>query len=121
MYNLEVAQDHTFVVGMGMWVVHNCGDALLENIRQSWHPGTYASAEESFMAHFEKHGEEVEASTAEQYLNKAKGFASNVMGGKSDGYRLVPTPSRRYINNGRIIWIADEEEHRILSFAGRTG
>jgi death-on-curing family protein len=25
MYNLEVALDHTFVVGMGMWVVHNCG------------------------------------------------------------------------------------------------
>ena len=24
MYNLEVAQDHTFVVGMGQWVVHNC-------------------------------------------------------------------------------------------------
>ncbi len=24
MYNLEVAQDHTFVVGAGMWVVHNC-------------------------------------------------------------------------------------------------
>jgi len=26
MYNLEVAQDHTFTVGMGQWVVHNtCG------------------------------------------------------------------------------------------------
>ena len=25
MYNLEVAHDHTFVVGVGMWVVHNCG------------------------------------------------------------------------------------------------
>jgi hypothetical protein len=24
MYNLEVAQDHTFTVGMGQWVVHNC-------------------------------------------------------------------------------------------------
>jgi hypothetical protein len=24
MYNLEVAQDHTFVVGVGQWVVHNC-------------------------------------------------------------------------------------------------
>jgi len=26
MYNLEVAQDHTFTVGTGQWVVHNCGD-----------------------------------------------------------------------------------------------
>ena len=24
-YNLTVAQDHTFVVGQGQWVVHNCG------------------------------------------------------------------------------------------------
>ncbi len=26
MYNLEVAQDHTFTVGAGQWVVHNCGN-----------------------------------------------------------------------------------------------
>jgi RHS repeat-associated protein len=25
MYNLEVAQDHTYTVGVGQWVVHNCG------------------------------------------------------------------------------------------------
>ncbi|GAC1666927.1 MAG: hypothetical protein PVS3B3_37880 [Ktedonobacteraceae bacterium] len=25
MYNLEVAQDHTFTVGSGQWVVQNCG------------------------------------------------------------------------------------------------
>jgi hypothetical protein len=24
LYNLEVAQDHTFTVGVGQWVVHNC-------------------------------------------------------------------------------------------------
>lgn len=24
MYNLEVAQDHTFTVGTGEWIVHNC-------------------------------------------------------------------------------------------------
>jgi RHS repeat-associated protein len=26
MYNLEVAQDHTFTVGKGEWIVHNCAD-----------------------------------------------------------------------------------------------
>jgi RHS repeat-associated protein len=26
MYNLEVQQNHTYTVGMGQWVVHNCGD-----------------------------------------------------------------------------------------------
>jgi Bacterial toxin 30 len=24
MYNLEIAQDHTFTVGEGEWIVHNC-------------------------------------------------------------------------------------------------
>ena len=27
MYNLEVAQDHTFTVGAGQWVVHNCASS----------------------------------------------------------------------------------------------
>ena len=31
MYNLEVAQDHTFVVGVGMWVVHNCNRGALRS------------------------------------------------------------------------------------------
>jgi len=29
MYNLEVAQDHTFTVGVGQWVVHNCNRPAL--------------------------------------------------------------------------------------------
>ena len=38
MYNLEVAQDHTFTVGTGQWVVHNCGglDASLAKGREAW-------------------------------------------------------------------------------------
>jgi RHS repeat-associated protein len=36
MYNLEVAQDHTFTVGDGQWVVHNCG------IGQGYHKEVYA-------------------------------------------------------------------------------
>ena len=35
MYNLEVAHDHTFVVGVGMWVVHNCGDGNVFSSRNS--------------------------------------------------------------------------------------
>ena len=31
MYNLEVAQDHTFTVGVGQWVVHNCDPSSLVN------------------------------------------------------------------------------------------
>ena len=32
MYNLEVAQDHTFTVGADEWVVHNCGGGDPENV-----------------------------------------------------------------------------------------
>ena len=31
MYNLEVAQDHTFTVGSGQWVVHNCAVGPFDN------------------------------------------------------------------------------------------
>jgi len=31
MYNLTVAQDHTYLVGVGQWVVHNCNPNLLDN------------------------------------------------------------------------------------------
>lgn len=32
MYNLEVAQDHTFAVGVGMWVVHNVATRALKGL-----------------------------------------------------------------------------------------
>ncbi len=36
MYNLEVAQDHTFVVGAGQWVVHNsCGPNAYRKLRSN--------------------------------------------------------------------------------------
>ncbi len=38
MYNLEVANDHTFTVGDGQWVVHNCGDEI-----ESQFPDDYLS------------------------------------------------------------------------------
>jgi hypothetical protein len=34
MYNLEVAQDHTFTVGDGQWVVHNCGQLFTNKLSQ---------------------------------------------------------------------------------------
>src|SRR5579875_1477343 len=30
MYNLDVAQDHTYTVGVGEWVVHNCAQSLFD-------------------------------------------------------------------------------------------
>jgi Pretoxin HINT domain len=34
MYNLEVAQDHTFTVGVGQWVVHNCASGHSQPTRR---------------------------------------------------------------------------------------
>ena len=31
MYDLEVVQDHTFTLGDGQWVVHNCGITIPDN------------------------------------------------------------------------------------------
>ncbi len=44
MYNLEVAQDHTFTVGSGQWVVHNCGGELYPNTMPEKLPGELATA-----------------------------------------------------------------------------
>ena len=39
MYNLEVAQDHTFTVGVGQWVVHNeCSPGRLRRALNAAHP-----------------------------------------------------------------------------------
>src|SRR5579885_171576 len=40
MYNLEVARDHTFTVGVGEWVVHNCGETPQELFNQLKDAGT---------------------------------------------------------------------------------
>ena len=47
MYNLEVAQDHTFAVGVGMWVVHNCeisaGDETPQGLQFTDHAAEQAN------------------------------------------------------------------------------
>jgi len=35
MYDLEVAQDHTFTVGADQWVVHNCGSNLFDELKST--------------------------------------------------------------------------------------
>ncbi len=50
MYNLEVAQDHTYTVGNGQWVVHNCGgggvDLNVEEARNGHTLGQHVNASE---------------------------------------------------------------------------
>jgi len=44
MYNLEVEQDHTFVVGAGEWVVHNCSLKDPNAVRSWIQRSTYQDA-----------------------------------------------------------------------------
>jgi hypothetical protein len=46
MYNLEVARDHTFTVGVGEWVVHNCGETPQELFNQLKDAGTKFSQDQ---------------------------------------------------------------------------
>ncbi len=65
-----------------------------------WHEGSYGSPLESLQDHFAKHGAEVGATDAAQFLRKAEAFALN-------------------IKNGRYIDLAPDE--RIVSFGARQG
>ena len=85
---------------------------------EGWGKGSYDSPNDSLLRHFKKHGKEVDATSPEQYLNKAKGFAQNLK-------RVHPTPVDgetpgvlRYRKNGKYIDIAPNGD--IISF-GKVG
>jgi RHS repeat-associated protein len=77
MYNLEVAQDHTFVVGVGMWVVHNCAnpeagswlrESSLNDAPRQTTPGTKVingehvndlGQVEPYQAHYDEYGRQI--------------------------------------------------------------
>jgi hypothetical protein len=47
---------------------------FLAFVEEFWHPGSYESSEESLIDHFKRHGKEVDAEDAGQYLRKALGL-----------------------------------------------
>jgi len=83
MYNLEVAQDHTFVVGDGQWVVHNeCTDAdramLRRNLNSS---GTGYEAHHIIPCEFTDHP-----------LVIAAGWDRRIFNSEANGISLPTTP-----------------------------
>ena len=104
MYNLEVEKDHTFTVGQGQYIVHNCGIDP-EVIAEKWHPGNYGSEAESLADHFARHGEEVGAESVEQYFRKAEGFNNDLRRGRGP---RGPYPSEGY-TPGAQKWIKSDK------------
>ena len=64
--------------------------------------------------HFYKHGKEVGATSAEQYLRKAEGFRVNLRGATKHPVDGFTEGVMRYIKNGKYIDLAPD--NTIVSF-----
>ncbi len=84
---------------------------------QNWHEGSFNSPEESLNYHFETHGEEVGASTEEEYLRKAESFRDNLSGAQRSSVEGATEGVTRYSKNGRFIDLAPDG--RIVSFGAQ--
>ena len=91
MYNLTVAQDHTFVVGAGEWVVHNCDPSLIENTqaRRAAQATTNAFAEHATLGDLsgawgDYHGQPIEKNDAPgEYFDHAQEVQTALRSGKN--------------------------------------
>jgi hypothetical protein len=83
-------------------------------VEEVWHPGSYESSEESLIDHFKRHGVEVDAEDAEQYLRKALGFKQNLRRARRSFPQGVTDGVIRYVKTGRYLDLASDG--RIISF-----
>ncbi len=83
-------------------------------IESSWHQGSFGSSEDSLQKHYEKHGKEVGATSTEQYLNKAKAFATNLRGAQTENISGATNGVTRYYKNGKYIDMTNDG--KIISF-----
>jgi hypothetical protein len=90
-------------------------NARLSQAASNWGKGSYDSPEDSLINHYEKHKEEVGASSPEQYANKAKNFASNLKGATSKPVDGETPDVVRYYKNGKYIDI-QKTTKKIISF-----
>jgi len=89
------------------------GSASPESLRR-WNKGTFDSVEASLDYHFRTHGADVGASSVDQYVRKAEGFAQNLRGA-TRSYPQIGTPGAvRYTKLGKYIILAPDRT--IISF-----
>ena len=69
---------------------------------------------DSLQKHFEKHGKEVSANNEEEYLHKARVFATNLKGAKKVNISGATDGVTRYYKNGKYIDISSDK--KIVSF-----
>jgi hypothetical protein len=103
-YNFEVEDWHTYFVSKNKVLVHN---SCSFNIG-SWGKGGFATAEESAIKHFGKHGAQVGAKDVDQYIRKAEEFKRNLRGATKGRVPGVTEGVIRYRKAGKYIDLAPD-------------
>ncbi|MFL0253033.1 hypothetical protein ACJDT4_21730 [Clostridium neuense] len=88
-----------------------------EGTSGKWNQGSFDSGKNSLEYHFNKHGKEVGAKDADQYLRKAEEFARNLRGAKRYRVQGEVDGVTRYVKNGKYIDLAPDGT--IISFGKR--
>jgi RHS repeat-associated protein len=84
-----------------------------------WGAGSFDTPEESLQYHYEKHGDEVGATSREQYLNKAEGFTNNLRGATRTPVEGATEGVVRYTKSGRYADVAPDGS--IISYGSAGG
>lgn len=88
---------------------------LLNSPVSEWHKGSLDFPAMSLVSHYKKHGKEVKASSAADYLNKAIEYRRTAKKGvKPSNVSGVVAGVKRYKKNGKYIDLAPD--NRIISF-----
>jgi hypothetical protein len=82
-----------------------------------WGAGSFDDAASSLASHFEKHGAEVGATDAAQYLRKAEEFARTRRGAKSFPVEGATEGVTRHVKGGRYVDLAPDGS--IVSFGAK--
>ena len=82
-----------------------------------WNKGNFGSPEDSIKWHFDKHGAEVGAKDAAEYVRKAEGFKQNLRGATKSRVRGSVEGVTRYKKNGRYIDL--DRDGNIISFGAQ--
>ncbi len=109
-YNLSIASIHNYTVGVHGLLVHN---KSLPNTGR-WGSGSLDSALDSLNYHYKRHGAEVGAKDAAQYLRKAEAFAQNLRGARKSAVPGATAGVTRYKKLGKYIDI--DADGKIISF-----
>ena len=107
------APDGTVIATIDQAFKHAEGSSTW-NIVDGWSAVSYDNANDSLVAHFDKHGAEVGAKTVQQYLDKAKAFASNLKGTRSYAVPGTTDNVTRYIKNGKYVDL--DSKNNIVSY-----